>query len=142
MRPYRGYEKGNNPEFYDTVYFVTHVVYTLNDYGVYRLCGRWLPAEFEFLMENLKAAIAMNDPEMVGEFLDCLKAFGLQDKDPRIQNGISYLLSQQNQDGTWGDSNPKDMYMQYHPTWTAIDGLRDYAWRGERLSFPRLKGLL
>jgi hypothetical protein len=32
----------------------------------------------------------------------------------------------------------KDLYHRYHPTWTAIDGLRLYRWRGERLSFQRL----
>jgi hypothetical protein len=36
----------------------------------------------------------------------------------------------------------RDTYQRYHPTWTAIDGLRDYRWRGERLSFPRIKPLL
>ena len=24
----------------------------------------------------------------------------------------------------------KDIYARYHPTWTAIDGLREYAWHG------------
>jgi hypothetical protein len=142
MRPYRGNEKGNNPEFYDTVYFVTHVVYTLNAYGAYRLSCRWLPDEFEFLKANLGEAIAMDDPEMVGEFLDSLKAFGLTHGNPLIQCGVDYLLSKQNVDGSWGDPDTGDTYMEYHPTWTAIDGLREYAWRGQRLSFPKLKPLL
>ncbi len=142
MRPYRGNENGKNPEFYDTVYFVTHVVYTLNDYNTHRLPSRLLPAEFQFLKANLKEAIAMNDPEMVGEFLDSLKAFGLGNRHPLISRGIEYLLSQQNADGSWGELGTKDMYLRYHPTWTAIDGLRDYRWSGERLSFPELKSLL
>jgi hypothetical protein len=29
-----------------------------------------------------------------------------------------------------------------HTTWTAIDGLRTYAWRGERLSRPAIKRVL
>ena len=33
MRPYRGFEGGANAEFLATAYAVTHVVYTLNDYG-------------------------------------------------------------------------------------------------------------
>lgn len=142
LRPYRGNEAGDNPEFYDTVYFVTHVVYTLNDYNRYRLPVRWLPAEFQFLQANLKEAIAMNDAEMVGEFLDSLKAFGLGNSHPLISGGMEYLLAQQNADGSWGDPEVKDMYLRYHPTWTAIDGLRDYAWREERFSFAGLKPLL
>jgi hypothetical protein len=55
---------------------------------------------------------------------------------------MQFLLSRQNPDGSWGDMNETDIYHRYHPTWTAIDGLRRYAWRGERLSFPRLKAML
>ena len=33
----------------------------------------------------------------------------------------------QNKDGSWGDVTDKDIYQRYHPTWTAVDGLRDYA---------------
>ena len=141
MRPYRGREKGRNPIFYDTVYFVTHVVYTLNAYGVYKISWRLLPDEFQFLKDHLHEAIAMDDPEMVGEFLDSLKAFGMTEKNPIIRTGVDYLLSRQNPDGSWGDCDPRDTYMRYHATWTAIDGLRDYVWR-EGLSFPDLKPLL
>ena len=142
LRPYRGNEAGGNSEFYDTVYFVTHVVYTLNDYNTYRLPSRLLPAEFQFLKANLKEAIAQNDPEMVGEFLDSLKAFGLENSLPLISGGMDYLLSQQNSDGSWGECDAEDLYLRYHPTWTAIDGLRDYAWREEGLSLAELKSLL
>jgi squalene cyclase len=85
----------------------------------------------------------MEDPEMLGEFLDCLKSFGLKNSHPLIRTGMDYLLSQQNADGSWGDVEAaEDIYLVYHSTWTAIDGLRDYAWRGEGLSFPKLKPLL
>jgi hypothetical protein len=139
MRPYRGLR---SPLFYDTVYFVTHVVYTVNGYGARKISRRLFPAEFEFLVEYLPRAIARDDPEMVGEFLDSLKAFGLTEKNRIIRTGVDYLLAKQNADGSWGDYDPRDSYMRYHATWTAIDGLRDYAWRGERLSFPNLKPLL
>jgi len=135
LRPYRGI---GDPEFYDTVYFVTHVVYTLNAYGVYKLSPRWLPQEFNFLKAQLPSVIATDDPEMVGEFVDSLKAFGLRDTHPLIRSGIKYLLSKQNDDGSWGDVISADPYLRYHSTWTAVDGIREYAWRGERLCFPRL----
>jgi len=138
LRPYRGREVDANSDFADTVYAISHVVYTLNDYGVYRLSPCWLPEEYEFLKLNLKEAIALEDPDMMGEFLDSLMGFGLTDKHPLIRQGMEYLLSTQNRDGSWGDVEAEDLYSRYHPTWAAIDGLRNYAWRGAGLKFPEL----
>jgi hypothetical protein len=142
MHPYRGPEGGRNEDYYWTVYAVTHVVYTLNHYNIYQLSPRWLPEEYEFLKKNLEEAIRREDPEMTGEFLDSLKAFGLSNEHPLIRTGTRYVLSQQNADGGWGDMEAEDPYMRYHPAFTAINGLRDIAWRGTRLSFPKLKRLL
>jgi hypothetical protein len=55
---------------------------------------------------------------------------------------MEYYLSHQNRDGSWGDTNEKDIYMRYHPTWNAIAGLSEYAWDREGLSFPEVKPLL
>jgi hypothetical protein len=137
MRPYRGRDDGANPDFYDTVYALTHLVYTLNDYGRFRLSPDWLPDEFEFLATNLGEAIALDDPDMTGEFLDSLLAFGLTHDHPVVRPGVEYLLSRQNRDGSWGDTEV-DVYTRYHATWAAVDGLREYAWRGKRLKFPAL----
>ena len=142
MRPYRGRENGDNQDFYNCLYAITHIVYTLNDYSAYRLSPRWLPQEYAFLKTNLQEAITTADPDMMGESLDSLKAFGLKESHPLIRRGMDFLLSCQNEDGSWGDMSEEDVYYRYHPTWTAIDGLREYAWRGERLSFPRLMPML
>jgi hypothetical protein len=135
LRPYCSSE---DPEFYDAVYFVTHVIYTLNAYNFYKLSPRWLPHEFKFLKKHLPDAISRDDPEMVGEFVDSLRAFGLDSKHPSLRKAIAYLLSKQNEDGSWGGANSKDGYQRYHSTWTAMDGLREYSWHGERLCFPKL----
>jgi hypothetical protein len=142
LRPYRGGWDDSNPDFYDTVYAITHIVYTLNDYSLYRLSPRWLPQEFAFLKANLKEAVTSKDPETVGEFLDALRAFGLEDTHRLIRRGIDYLLSCQNKDGSWGDVGAEEVYRRYHPTWTAVDGLREYRWRGRRPSFPELLPVL
>jgi Prenyltransferase and squalene oxidase repeat len=142
MRPYGGRAGGEDDNFYHTLYAVTHVVYTLNDYSTYNLSPELLPHEFEFLTANLEEAISLEDAEMMGEFLDSLMAFGLDKDNPLIRKGRQYLLSQQNPDGSWGDTDTEDIYSRYHPTWTAVDGLREYRWRGEGLSFPELKPIL
>jgi hypothetical protein len=137
LRPYRGREGGRNEEFYWTVYAVTHVVYTLNDYGARRLSPHWLPDEYDFLTENLEEAAALKDAEMMGEFLDTLKAFGLADDHPLIRRGTEFVLAEQHPDGSWGNPEAEDIYLRYHPTFTAVNGLRDYAWRGGELSPAR-----
>lgn len=142
MHPYRGREDDRNADFYDAVYAVTHIVYTLNDYDLYQLSPRWLPAEFDFMKASVRDAIALDDAEMLGEILDALKAFKLTDDHPLIREGMDYLLACQNADGSWGDPEHEWIYARYHPTWTAIDGLRAHTWRGTRLRFPEVKPFL
>jgi hypothetical protein len=142
MRPYPERGKESEGDFYSGVYAVTHIVYTLNHYSVYQLSPRLLRREYKFLKANLKEAIDLQDPEMMGEFLDALKAFGLSDNNRLMRKGMDYLLSTQNADGSWGERETEDLYSWYHPTWTAIDGLREYRWRGKGLSFPGLKPML
>ena len=142
MRPYPIFVDADDMEFYDAVYAVTHVVYSLNSYSRYQLSPRWLPAEYSFLKQNLTRAISMDDPETMGEFLDTLKSFGLEEDHPLIRKGVDFLLATQNPDGSWGDVDAEDIYQRYHPTWTAVDGLREYARRRQRLCFPTLAPLL
>jgi len=142
MRPYLDRNQTNHAVFYDTVYAITHVVYTLNDYGQHLLPRDLLPQEYSFLKRNLREAIALHDPETMGEFLDSLKSFGLNTSDDVIRTGMSYLLSTQRPDGTWSAPNEMDPYTLYHSAWTGIDGLKDCRWQGEGLSFPELRPLL
>ena len=131
MRPYPAH---NEDELFDRFYAITHLVYTLNGYQSKLISASVLSPELEILRASLKDAIAAQDPEMVGESLDTLKAFGLQD-DPQVHAGIEYLLSTQRPDGTWsGDKD--DAYTAYHSAWTGIDGLRDYQWKGQVTRLP------
>ena len=142
MRPYCGPEKGPYPDFIWAIYAVTHIVYTLNDYGVYSLLPCWLPHEFEFLKKHLHEAIAMDDPETMGEILDSLRSFGLTPKHSLIRKGEDFILSRQNPDGSWGDTDVDDIYERYHPTIAAIGGLNQHAWRGIGLSVQGVRPLL
>jgi hypothetical protein len=134
MRPYPSNQqlRDDPDEFFDVTYAVTHVVYTLDDYGKYHLSPEWLRPEYDYLRTNLIEAEELEDGEMLGEFLDTLRAFGRNESDPEIRAGVEYLLSHQNPDGSWGDMKDDDIYTRYHSTWTAVDGLREYAYQGER----------
>ena len=142
MRPYPDSTHDKVEFLRDALYAVTHVVYTLNDYSTYRLRPGWLPQEFAFLKANVAAACERNDPELLGELLDSLKAFGLRASHPLIIRGTKYLLAGQNADGSWGDPDEENIRTRCHTTWTAIDGLRSYVWRGERMSRPEIKSML
>jgi hypothetical protein len=135
MRPYRVNEAAKTG-FIDVTYAITHLVYVLNDYGKYRLRPEWLPDEYAFLRSHIRRSIKEDDAETTGEFLDTLRAFGMTDHDPLIQEAMNFVLARQHVDGSWGERDGKDPYTPYHSTWTAINGLMDYAWAGEGVSFP------
>ncbi len=136
LRPYRGPISKDDSGFSSLTYAVTHIIYALNDYGIYRLRKEWLPAEFDFLVTHLLLNIEWNDPETLGEFMDTLKSFGPAGTEELIRKGEEFLLARQNPDGSWGDPKEKDVYIRYHSTWTAIGGLMDFALIKEGVSFP------
>jgi hypothetical protein len=142
LRPYPADTKEDVELLRDAIYAVTHVVYALNDYGTYKLSPRLLPQEFAFLKANVASACKREDPEILGELLDALRAFGLRGGHPLIRRGTKYLLESQNKDGSWGDPDEENIRTRCHTTWTAIDGLRSYAWRGERSIFSGIRPLL
>jgi hypothetical protein len=93
------------------------------------------------LKANVASACERKDPELLGELLDSLKAFGLRPSHPLIVRGTEFLLAEQNSDGSWGDPDEENIRTRCHTTWTAIDGLRNCAWRGARLS-PEIELML
>jgi hypothetical protein len=142
MRPYPRYEHDDDPDFYWAIYAVTHVIYTLNDYSFYTLSPGYLPDEYAFLRTNLAHVLKMEDAESMGEILDSLKSFGRANDAALILKGESFLLASQNADGSWGSLSTNDIYQRYHPTWTALDGLREYAWWGGLRSPKQMQKLL
>jgi len=127
LRPYPPVEPDVD-NYYAGVYTITHVVYTYNDYSQFKMDPRCFPEEVEHLKRNLHETIVQKDPETMGEFLDTLRSFGLDYGNDLIRAGFEFLLSVQNSDGSWGDVKDKNPYGRYHPTWTSIDGLREYRW--------------
>jgi hypothetical protein len=141
MRPYPA-PLADSDDFIWSIYAITHIIYTLNDYSSYRLSRNWLPHEFTFLKSNLSLLISMDDPETVGEMVDSLKSFRLADEHPLIKQATEYLLSAQHVDGSWGDPDSEDLYGRYHATLTAVNALRTYAWNRTKLAFPGLRSCL
>jgi hypothetical protein len=136
MKPWRGFENGRNNDFTQTCYAVTHVVYVFDDYFNYRLKPEWLPDEYKFLQDNLTANLANGDADLMGEFLDSLKAFNVTDADPLIRTGIDFLLRLQNDDGSWSEEDESGVFTLFHATSTALNGLSDWNYQGEQVTFP------
>jgi hypothetical protein len=131
LRPFDGHD--DDTEF-DAFYAVTHVIYTLNRYHEHRVAPALLQDEIRFLRRKLDEAIEDEDPEMVGEALDSLKAAGFEN-DPQVKKGIDYLITSQLADGAWVEEDG-DTYSAYHSAWTGIDGLRDYRFHGMVKKLP------
>lgn len=128
----RPYPSPRSRWYRDTIYAVTHIVYTLNDYNRSRLPPRRLRRERAFLEASLPWAIRQGEADTVGEILDSLAGCGLDDTHPLMVSGRAFLLEQQREDGGWGDED--DEYGRFHSVWTCIDGLRDYQWkRGDQV---------
>jgi hypothetical protein len=135
MRPYRAADPSQE---FAMFYAVTHLVYTLNGYNTRRIDPALLPEEVAFVKRVLVKSLAADgrDPEMVGEALDCLKAFGLEN-DALVRQGTEFLLAHQLPDGAWVSEQDRSLYTAYHSAWTGIDGLRDYRFRGKIKKLPR-----
>jgi hypothetical protein len=131
LRPYEGHDE--DMEF-DIFYAITHVIYTVNRYHERSVSGSLLPAELVFLRRKLDEAIDDENPEMVSEALDCLKATGFAN-DPQVLEGIKFLVASQRPDGSWA-GDPDDPYTEYHSAWAGIDGLRDYHFHGQVKRLP------
>ncbi|HEX8119134.1 MAG TPA: hypothetical protein VF521_17790 [Pyrinomonadaceae bacterium] len=140
LRPYPS--ERSDEDFGDAAYAVTHIVYTLNDYDVYSLRPEWLPQEFAFLKSHTAGVVAEEDAETVGEFLSCLKCFGLGGRSPLVRSATDLLLALQNADGSWGETDSGDTYADYHTTLVAAAGLMEIRWRGEPPDFPEVAPLL
>ena len=131
----RPYPRPGSRHYYDAIYAVTHIVYTLNGYNSTRVRPPLLRRERSFLKDSMAWAIKQGDADTVAEIVDSLAGCGVEDDDARMIAGREFILAQQRDDGGWGDEN--DEYGRFHSVWTCIDGLRDYAWRGRRVISER-----
>ena len=131
----RPYPAAGARHHFDAIYAVTHTVYVLNDYGNLRLRSRALRAERAFLGASLPAALQRREADTVGEIVDSLLALGMADTHRLIRAARAFLLDTQRADGGWGAEGGD--YGRFHTIWTAIDGLRDHAWRTTRSLITR-----
>jgi hypothetical protein len=136
VRPYALRRNQLVGDFYDAAYAVSHVVYSLNDFGRFTLRREWLPWEHAFLAGRVGTAIDLEDPDLVGEFVDALRAFHEESDRPALKPGFGFLLDTQRADGSWAARTLNQPYADFHVVWAALDGIREFRWPKWGLSFP------
>lgn len=123
-------------------YFLTHLIYVFSDWGQHSLHRQLFAEEFRFIVENLLLAInELKDPEIVGEFLQCLKILQFtpeSDPDlvPMFLLGVKFLISEEKDagcKGVWTSKSGKSRlgkakdYDRYHASYCATIALMDYS---------------
>ncbi|MFH0899200.1 MAG: hypothetical protein V2A73_01085 [Pseudomonadota bacterium] len=87
------------------VYSLTHEVYAVYEYGDQRDVDPFDTASKAYLRTTIGSLIhrykAKSDPDLAGELVECLHYLRMQDS-PAYLDGVHFLLSSQNQDGSWG----------------------------------------
>ena len=132
----------------DHCYLATHIIYALNNYCESKLHPRDAPRIYQYTRTNLPIAIDINDIELVGEFVDVLRAFGhTEHNDPLVRRGTEYLLDTRQDNGSWTTPivYPKKAtrpYHRLHPTWCAIVGLRTRFFVEDTPYQKRIQGML
>jgi len=132
MYPYLPKEQLGVDLFKQQCYFVTHLILVLSKYGRLRLPHHLFRAEYKLLYQNMQTIVDMNDPELVGEFVDCLAILGATERDLTVLLGRRYLLKleiDRGGNGRWTDTDAH-FYRHYHTSWCGVVGLMEHAFSG------------
>lgn len=79
--------------FQEKCYFVTHRVFTHTAWCSKKPKSEDYETERRFLLYHLPYLQIVGDVELVGEFVQTLKCFGLLESDPLICKAVDYLMS-------------------------------------------------
>jgi len=142
LRPYKGPKDLGHEAYTDQCYLITHIVFTLNNWGELRIEPQLLSHEHFFIREHLSVQIRNRDVHLVGEFIECLRAFGATDNDSHIRAGITFLLEEQEEDGSWDKGEDRDDYTTYHATMVGVQALLAHSFRGAGPGITELGPLL
>lgn len=129
LRPYRSMEYFGLAMFKFQCYFLTHLIFMaangidVDCWSDVRLDPSLFAEEFIFLVTNLKTVIKLDDPELVGEFLQCLRVFGVAEGNALMRIGVEYLLRVEERTKKGNFVKVTSFYTRYHAAYCGIIGL-------------------
>lgn len=133
VRTYQRIDELGHDFFRLQCYFVTHFIYVMSDWGRHMLQRSLFEEELVFIVSNLHQVISMNDPELTGEFVQCLRILGISHLDssiwPSIREAMIYLLELENYcagESVWSKRTDTS-YDRYHTAYCATIGLMSYS---------------
>lgn len=141
FHPYKGAHELPWNEFIDQCFLVTHVIFTNNNWGELQLSPSLYAHEYYFIRYTFMLFIRNKDMHLLPEFIECLRAFGCDDKDELIKLGLRTILSMQNSNGLW-DETELEPYRTYHATMCCSQALLAHRYRGYGPGIPEIAPLL
>jgi len=130
--------------FYDHAFLATHIAYISSNYGRLKLHRQDAPWVYAYLRSNFYAALAEEDVELVGEFIDVFRSLGFsEENDAMVRSGTLMLLSSQNPDGSWCKwQEYESPYDAIHCAWCAVMGLRERTFLEDTPYHRRIREIL
>lgn len=133
VRTYQRVDELGHDFFRLQCYFVTHYIYVMSDWGRHMLQRELFEEELAFILSSLNQVISMQDPEIVGEFVQCLRILGFSRGDsvvwPLIHAAMIFLSKlQEHSSGHGAWSKPGETaYDRYHTAYCAAIGLMSFS---------------
>lgn len=160
-RTYKGPPYDVKYRFHDCFYFVTHIVFAISAYSAIKTCSKDVPWLFKYNQRSClywtkqgwkrlsgRQSDRLVDIDGLAEAVDVMRGCGLTDGgDSLLCSATLVLLALQRPDGSWPywildqDSGSKlaaeeptnvSFYNGVHPTWVAVQSLRDRSFDYER----------
>jgi hypothetical protein len=139
-------DKDKKEAFLQLAYAVTHLIYAVCDFSLFRLPKEPYLPEYEFLIQAARISASIGENDINGEIIDCLLLMGGAGNDTAIESKIQenqfFLVLNQASNGAWKNFGKADV----HAIHTAITGLVDHEYAlegpkefGKSVSFEEWK---
>jgi hypothetical protein len=111
-----------------TTYHITHEIFCLTNFGEYPQPSviKKNKAFFSFFFDKaIRWTITIENVDLLGELIVCVKMLDIKDV-PSLHQGIQYIISRQQDDGSFGVTNPSMPNVYRHGTIISMMALSSF----------------